>query len=282
MEKKRRPWLAFLLSLPLPGLGHLYVGLPAAAVIAWAIVVTLVFVSRWFFFGSFVGFVVFAIAAIVVRLAVGVDAAVRARQTGVAALRWFQRWYLYPLVWIAALAVSTFVLPPLMNAVTRYQGYKIPSGGMDPALEVGDYLMVDMWHYSRNEPQRGDIVVFLYPEDPRRDFIKRCVALPGDTIEIRDKQVIVNGRPLSEAYVVFRDRTVYGAEEPSSRGKRDQMEPYTVPTDSIFCLGDNRDNSLDSRFWGTVPYVYLRGKARYLYWSKDLARVSDSFGMPDA
>jgi len=104
--------------------------------------------------------------------------------------------------------------------------------------------------------------VFKYPNDPRRDFIKRCVAVAGDTVEVREKQLYINGAPKEEPHVVFK-----GFESGRPRGPGDNYEPRVVPEGTIFCMGDNRDRSLDSRFWGPVPLSYVKGRAVLIYWS---------------
>ncbi|MGC8871832.1 MAG: signal peptidase I [Caldimicrobium sp.] len=168
---------------------------------------------------------------------------------------------------ILALFIRTFIV----------QAYKIPSGSMIPTLLVGDYLLVnklsfgirnpikDDFLYRWGVPHRQEIVVFTYPEDKKLDFIKRVIGLPGDTVEIINKKVFVNGRPLSEPYVQFTDNTVY----PKEISPRDNFGPVKVPPGHIFVLGDNRDQSYDSRFWGFVPIHSLKGKALIIYFSWD-------------
>ncbi|MGB9762255.1 MAG: signal peptidase I [Caldimicrobium sp.] len=168
---------------------------------------------------------------------------------------------------ILALFIRTFIV----------QAYKIPSGSMIPTLLVGDYLLVnklsfgirnpikDDFLYRWGLPHRQEIVVFTYPEDKKLDFIKRVIGLPGDTVEIINKKVFVNGRPLSEPYVQFTDNTVY----PKEISPRDNFGPVKVPPGHIFVLGDNRDQSYDSRFWGFVPIHSLKGKALIIYFSWD-------------
>jgi signal peptidase I len=177
---------------------------------------------------------------------------------------------------LLALFVRTFV----------FENFKIPSGSMEDNLLIGDHLVVNKFIYSPHfdtslhsalpyrGPRRGDVVVFKFPEDPRRDFIKRCVALPGDTVEIRDKQLYLNGVPQEEPYAVYKDPQTWSDSPsvPPSRRLRDQFGPIVVPPDSVFCLGDNRDNSLDSRFWGPVPMSYLKGRAVLIYWSFEAPR----------
>ena len=153
------------------------------------------------------------------------------------------------------------------------QAFKIPSGSMIPTLLVGDHILVNKFIYGIKmpltgsliipikEPARNDIVVFKYPLNPSQDFIKRVIGLPGDTIEIINKKIYVNGQPLAEDHGVFLDNRIM------SEGPRDNFGPVTVPAHSLFVMGDNRDNSADSRFWRFVDYKNVKGKAFILYWS---------------
>ncbi len=177
---------------------------------------------------------------------------------------------------ILALFVRTFV----------FENFKIPSGSMEDNLLIGDHLVVNKFIFAGNHrtllhrllpyrgPQRGDVVVFKFPEDPRRDFIKRCVAVAGDTVEIRGKELFVNGELQVEPMVVHKDPRVFEDSPliPASNRIRDNFGPLTVPEGTIFCLGDNRDNSLDSRFWGPVPLTYVKGRAVLIYWSYETGR----------
>jgi len=146
---------------------------------------------------------------------------------------------------------------------------------MKPTLLIGDHILVSKFNYGIRlplirsklvpvgKPQRGDIVVFIYPEDRSKDFIKRLIGLPGDKIEIRDKKILLNGLPWSDTHGVYVDNMVI----PGSVQPRDNFGPVTVPEDSIFVMGDNRDESYDSRFWGFVPMKEVLGKALIIYWS---------------
>ncbi len=149
---------------------------------------------------------------------------------------------LYALV--LALLLRTFII----------QAFWIPSGSMIPTLEPGDRVLVLKFWYKlpKVDYKRGDIVVFKYPVDPKRDFVKRLIGLPGDTVEIRDGRVFINSREIAEPYVKHPDNF--------------SMEPTQVPQDRYFCLGDNRANSQDSRFWGFVPEDFMRGPAVFRYW----------------
>ena len=187
-----------------------------------------------------------------------------------------------------ALFIRTFVV----------QAFKIPSGSMIQTLQIGDHILVNKMVYGIKipydcewdanstragvrhiplfwscysyktliplaDPERGDIVVFMFPEDETKDFIKRVVGLPGDTVEVRNKTVYINGAALSEPYTQHVDPTVL----PHQIQPRDNLGPLTVPENSYFVMGDNRDQSLDSRFWGYVRRDKIKGKAFLIYWS---------------
>ncbi len=162
---------------------------------------------------------------------------------------------------ILAIFIRTFVV----------QAFKIPSGSMLQTLQIGDHLLVNKFKYGIHMPFMDryifefdgpdfqDIIVFEFPEDPSKDFIKRVVGKPGDVIEIREKQFYLNGEPVMEEYIEHSDDRVVE--------RRDDFGPFTVPEGSYFVLGDNRDESYDSRFWGVVEREKILGKAWRIYWS---------------
>jgi signal peptidase I len=172
---------------------------------------------------------------------------------------------------ILALFIRTFVV----------QAFKIPTGSMENNLLIGDHLLVNKFVLgptaSRLERvlfpigtiKRGDVVVFKYPVDPDRDFIKRVIGLPGETLEVREKKVYINGKALDEPYVHYLEPTASVSEttEITSFDVRDRYGPVTVPPDEYFMMGDNRDNSADSRYWGFLRRDYVKGKAVVIYWS---------------
>ncbi|MGH8008712.1 MAG: signal peptidase I [Candidatus Binatia bacterium] len=156
------------------------------------------------------------------------------------------------------------------------QAFKIPSGSMLPTLLIGDHILVNKFLYGLRlpypidemivqwgQPEREDIVVFVFPRDPSKDFIKRVVAVEGDTVEIRHKQVYLNGVNIEDPHATFAD----GSRELD--GPRDNFGPVTVPPGKLFVMGDNRDRSHDSRFWGFVDLEDVKGKAFMIYWSWD-------------
>jgi signal peptidase I len=155
------------------------------------------------------------------------------------------------------------------------QAFKIPSGSMKPTLLIGDHLLVNKFIYGikipylRNtiipiqDPKRGDVIVFIYPEDRSKDFIKRVIGIAGDTIEIRNKKIFLNGLPYEDLYGVYVEDFIV----PGTVNPRDNFGPVTVPKGKVFTMGDNRDQSYDSRFWGFVELKDVMGKALVIYWS---------------
>jgi signal peptidase I len=169
--------------------------------------------------------------------------------------------------WVG-LIIFVVVSGPVVGAyVTR--AYTIPSGGMEPALLVGDYLMTDNTAYLFKDPQRGDIVIFKYPIDESRDFIKRIVAIGGDTVQVKDSRAVLNGRPVEEPYV---RRGSIPAVSSGHCGYLYGCDSLVVPQGSYFVMGDNRDNSQDSRYFGLVKREKISGRALFVYWSWDSVR----------
>jgi signal peptidase I len=168
---------------------------------------------------------------------------------------------------LLALFIRTFLV----------QAFKIPSGSMLETLQIGDHILVNKLRYGVripilgkrlvrfSDPRRGDVIVFVYPVDPSKDFIKRVIGQPGDTVEVKHKQVFINGEKIDDAWGEF----VEGSGEGSRLTPRDNFGPVAVPVDQVFVMGDNRDRSYDSRFWGFVPLDDVRGKAFVIYWSWD-------------
>src|SRR6266550_8883922 len=164
-------------------------------------------------------------------------------------------------------------------AIFVFQAFKIPTGSMEDNLKVGDHIIVNKFIYGPGpnmggllplrDVRRGDIIVFRYPLQPDTDFVKRVIGMPGDVVTVRDKVVSVNGTALVEPYVVHEDPQVYPLQPalPEPYRSRDQFGPYKVPFGQYFAMGDNRDRSSDSRYWGTVPRGMIKGRAFMVYWS---------------
>ena len=158
------------------------------------------------------------------------------------------------------------------------QAFKIPTGSMENNLLIGDHLLVNKFVFGPTgsslersvlpvrDVRRRDVIVFKYPDEPERDFIKRVIGLPGETLELRAKKVYVNGQPLDEPYVHFLE-PASNAQEVTSFDVRERYGPVRVPEGHYFVMGDNRDNSQDSRYWGFLPQHYIKGRALMIYWS---------------
>jgi signal peptidase I len=168
---------------------------------------------------------------------------------------------------ILALVIRTFVV----------QAFKIPSGSMEDTLAIGDHILVNKFIYGTKvpftdrrilkirDPRRGDVIVFEYPEDPSKDFIKRVIGTPGDVVQVKDKKVYVNGKLYENPHEVHKENDII----PEVQNPRDNTKPISVPANSYFVMGDNRDRSYDSRFWGVVKNDKIKGLAFIKYWSWD-------------
>jgi signal peptidase I len=180
------------------------------------------------------------------------------------------------LLWEYVEAIITALILALLIRTFVVQAFKIPSGSMIPTLLIGDHILVNKFLYGTQipfsdkkilifrEPEKGDIIVFKYPENPTKDFIKRVIATEGDMIEEKNKIVYVNGEPVIETHAHHYDPNMH-----SDSDRRDTFGRILVPKDKIFVMGDNRDHSYDSRFWGFVDKKEVKGKAFIIYWSWD-------------
>ncbi len=177
---------------------------------------------------------------------------------------------------ILALIIRTFVV----------QAFKIPSGSMEDTLAIGDHILVSKFIYGSKipftdkrilkirDPKRGDVIVFEYPEDPSKDFIKRVIGTPGDIIEEKDKNIYINGQPYVNPHEVHKEMEIV----PREQNPRDNFGPVKVPEGSYFVMGDNRDRSYDSRFWGFVKNPKIKGLAFIKYWSWDSGKFRVRWG----
>jgi len=180
--------------------------------------------------------------------------------------------------YVEAIAVAVFLALFIRTFVV--QAFKIPSGSMLPTLKIGDHLLVNKFTYGLRmpftgmmmvplgDPKPSDVIVFKYPKDRSVDYIKRVIGVAGDTITIKDKHVFINGEAIADPHAHFTSSMIMSA----NAGPRDNFGPVTVPKDSVFVMGDNRDNSYDGRFWGFVDKKDILGKAFILYWSWDLEK----------
>jgi len=190
------------------------------------------------------------------------------------------------IIWEYAKAIITALILAMLIRTFIIQAFKIPSGSMIPTLLVGDHILVNKFLYGTKipfkdkrvlmfkKPERGDIIVFQYPENPDKDFIKRVVAIEGDVIESKNKMVHVNGNKVTEPYAQHTDSSM----RPMGIEPRDNFGPVIVPKNKYFVMGDNRDQSYDSRYWGYVDIKDVKGKALILYWSWDSEKSWARFG----
>jgi signal peptidase I len=178
--------------------------------------------------------------------------------------------------WVESIVVA-FILAMIIRTFV-IQAFKIPTGSMRSTLLEGDLILVNKFIYGAKipfidlnlpalrQPKRGDVIVFIYPESPKKDFIKRLVGLPGETLEIKDGTVYVNDKPLIDS--IFNQRYYYNRGEFGQEGRK-----IKIPDDNFFVLGDNSASSQDSRYWGFVPRKNILGKALVIYWPPQRIRI---------
>jgi signal peptidase I len=266
--KRRNPIWASILSLVVPGLGQVYNGQVLKGVVFYVGSALLLFVLGWsgLLFGLWgIGASVFA--SIILWVAIIVEAALTARRLGTIALRRYNRWYVYVLLIICA-GLLGVALKPLSGVRT----YKMPASSMEPTVKRGDNFIVQMRYYYLSEPKRSDIVIFPIPRNPSKDLVKRIVALGGQKLEIRDKKVFIDDQEMSEPWAVHRSPET----TPAAQSPRDNLGPIIVPKGHVFGMGDNRDFSLDSRFFGPIDVREIKGRALSIYWADDISRIGTS------
>lgn len=264
-NKARKPWVAGLFTFFSIGLGHIYTGEAKRGIMLFLgqgfllLLVPLLLVTS-------------PIIALVCLLTCGfayfifcfLDSIKCARSNNMKyQLKKYNKWYVYFSYWV----LMSLILQPIVEAGIKgnvVQAYKIPSGAMMPTLLIGDQILVNKYVYKKQTPQRGDIAVFEFPKDPTTDYIKRVIGIGGDLVEIKDKKLFVNGVLQNETFVIHTGKHFISSNIP-----RDNFGPYTVPLNTLFFMGDNRDNSYDSRFWGIVDNEKVKGKAICFYWSWD-------------
>lgn len=183
-------------------------------------------------------------------------------------------------------SIAIAILLALIIRSYIVQAFKIPSGSMEDTLAIGDHLLVNKFMYGTKipfvdkriltirDPRRGDVIVFEYPEDPSKDFIKRVIGVPGDVVEGKEKKVYVNGKLYENPHEVHKEKDII----PKEMNPRDTFGPITVPAGSYFVMGDNRDRSYDSRFWKFVRLDQIKGLAFIKYWSWDRDKLMPRFG----
>jgi signal peptidase I len=257
------------------GLGHLYAGSPKRGLILfgiwslWAVLCGIflllvpdIFIIIIFLIGGFAFFVFCVVDAF----------SIARRKKEFYEPAKYNRWFVY-----LGYFVFLSLISALLSAGVKTDAFNITSGSMEPALLAGDSILVNEVIYGVNipllrktvipvtDPKRDDLVVFIYPRDISMSLIKRVIGVAGDKIEIVNKKIFINDKEYKDSYGVFKDSNVL----PQSVDPRDNFGPVTVPENSIFVMGDNRDESVDSRYWGFVDLQDVEGKAFIIYWSWD-------------
>ncbi len=266
-NKPRKLWLAVLLSILVTGLGHIYSGKVQKGLFLYFFqAIVLIFIlSSVVFYTNIFSYIFAFISGIAFIIYCAADALKAARFGKISySLKRYNRWYVYMLCYILANIIIQPVVTHLVKENT-IKAYKIPSGAMLPTIFIGDQILVNRFIYKSHSPEVGDIIVFEYPKDPKTEYIKRIVAIGGDQLEILNKILIVNGIEQNEIYGKHGDSIILNKDT----SPRDNFGPITVPNNSVFVMGDNRDNSYDSRFWGVVRLDQIKGRAISIYWSWD-------------
>lgn len=254
---------SIILSILMLGLGHISCGKIKRGIVLYFLSIFL------FIFAAFIciqnyppyNIILAALIFVAVYLFIIVDAIVIARNPD-------NTLKLKPIIGysilVGVLILNSNVTSAFANIIRDdfIQAYKIPSGGMLPTLLIGDHILIDKHVYENNKPQRGDIIVFKYPKEPERMFIKRIVGIGGDIIEIKNKQLYINNALVDESYIIHTDSKI-------ETSVRDNFGPFVVPQNKIFVMGDNRDQTFDSRFLGVVDVKDIQGKTINIYFSWD-------------
>ena len=287
LATRRDRGIASVLGFVWPGVGYLYAGrgrrgllllllFPVAELGIWLLAVLVPV--------PVLCVAIPAVLTLVLRLAFARGAArVASEFPAERPLPFFSRWYSCLTAVVLTAGSGLFWVHGYRT--TFVQAFKIPTGAMEPTILIGDRLLAVKWAYGWREPalghlisdarrpKRGELVIFRFPEDRRVVFVKRCIGLPGDTVEVRGGTVLIGAKPLDEPYVQFLEpphASTGPASEPAD--PRHNWGPQVVPADQYFVLGDNRDNSRDSRFWGFVPQEDLVGRPTVVYWSYEVQR----------
>jgi signal peptidase I len=268
--KSRRVGVALILSLLFPGWGQIYNGQFRKALWIWggSAAVSLVAVAVGLP-ATFPGLLAVMLLGMVFYLLICLEAVICARRVNSERRRFTpNRWSAY--VGFVAIVYVLGLSAALVSRRFFLQAYKIPSAAMEPTLLIGDHIMVDK---RARTPQRGDVIVFVFPPDPSKDFVKRVIAVGGDTVAVKNRIVYLNGEQMPDAHARFE----VAPHDRSPVSPRDNFGPVTVPAGRLFVLGDNRDRSYDSRFWGFVDETEVEGRVLYIYWSWD---ADSSAAMP--
>lgn len=270
--ENRKWWIAGAFSFLIPGLGQLY----NSQAIKGFVFYFLIFVLDLTFNSKLghalenpdtltrpfvIGLLSILIATLLTYLLTIIDAIRFALKSGKNRRpKFYNRWSVYVSILVVFCAFS-YLIPQSPGIFDTVKTFKIPSGSMQPTIEAGDYLICNLIYYRSHDPMRGDVIIFKYPRDEKIDYIKRIVGVPGDTVELRDNILLVNGEEIGEPYAVYNDTGNEHWPDPSTYG------PYFISENEYFVMGDNRNNSSDSREFGSIERESIEGKAIFVYFS---------------
>ncbi len=266
--KPRKPWLALLLSLITSGTGHIYNGSLKKGLILCTVSIILGLIIP-LFIGTFTGLAIGITAGLIFWLGVCIDAWREARRQRDYELQRWNKWWVYLLVILFNIGAGT-ALESIVTAYS-YEAFKAPSGSMLPTLQIGDHFIAEI--LGENEPvHRGDIIIF-FNEENDVNFVKRIIGLPGETLSIKQQVVFIEGQPLKEPYANHTKAHFFVP-------VRDNFAPVTLDTDEYFVMGDNRENSYDSRWLGPVKRQDITARTKYIYFPGDMESEGwlDRFG----
>lgn len=263
--KKRQPWLAGLLTFLTLGLGQWYNGQPKKAILFHiGFFLAIFFLTRLGVLQTFSGLLIFLTVAGGLFLAILIEAVVGAWRRGEMELRPYQRWYIYLILIIVVQGTYLKLDDWMTTDLFGIKAYQIPSESMKPTLVAGDFVMADTQCYQEHDPHNGDLAFLKFSHDDDKIYVKRIIAIPGDTLTIVNKQVYLNTQPLDEPYRVLSE---------TSHLLLDNVDWQIIPPNRYYVLGDNRDNSVDSRLMGLVERNRILGKALYIYYADDWDRI---------
>jgi len=261
--------LAALATLGGVGLGQLYNAQAKKAAIFYITAITLLTIRILpIITFTFIGSLLFILIGVLFLIWSMIDAFRCAKRSGEIELRPYNKWYVYAIL----IVLNSAVVGPVLQSVvfpTPAKTFKILSGSMIPYLRIEDYVVSNLQAYSKEAPKRGDLIVYKRSDNDRGQFVHRVVGLPGEQLEIRNRIIYINGQALEDSWAYH----IIPEAQEEMREPRDVFAPVVIPPDSFFVLGDNRENSIDSRVNGFVERSKIISKLVFIYWSKDLSRI---------